>query len=75
MNQNLREIVDAFLAAYPDWTVIATDEAANYGAGLCADASADLVAFAGARRSHTSGPSANASSMTAAPSTRPQRSV
>jgi transcriptional regulator with XRE-family HTH domain len=49
---NLREIVDAFLAAYPDWTVIATDEAANYGAGLCADASADLVAFAGARGIH-----------------------
>ena len=46
---NLREIVDAFLAAYPDWTVIATDEAANYGAGLCVDASEDLVAFAGRR--------------------------
>jgi len=41
-----RRVTRAFLDAFPDWSVIATDEAANYGAGLCADASDDLVGFA-----------------------------
>ena len=43
---SVERVVAAFLAAFPDWAVIATDEAANYGAGLCADASDDLVSFA-----------------------------
>lgn len=39
----LREALERFLLANPEWAQIATDDAANFGAGLCADASRDLV--------------------------------
>lgn len=41
----LRLHVQHFLDTFGDWAVIATDEEANYGSGLCADASADLVTY------------------------------
>ena len=43
--EHLVALVDEFLATFPEGAEIATDESC-YGAGLCADASGDLVEYA-----------------------------